>query len=216
MMLLLFGPPGVGKGTQADLLSKEYNLTKFSMGDILREEISINSPTGVRIKRFLDQGTLAPDDIVFDIVEDFLIANRNSHLLFDGFPRNLNQALNLEKTLAQLGLSINLALELYLPQEEIIKRTVNRRSCPSCNRLYNYITSPPKKENNCDFCGSELLKRNDDSEEIIKKRLEIYETETRPLIEYYKSLNVYKQLEATGSPEEVLEKVSPLVNAYIR
>jgi len=215
-MFLLFGPPGVGKGTQADLVSNKYKLIKFSMGDILRDEVSLDTSVGNKVKRYLDKGTLAPDDVVVEIVEDFLIDNQKSHLLFDGFPRNLNQALNLEKMVAQLGLSINLALELSLSSAEIVKRVVNRRYCLSCGRIYNYITNPPQNDGKCDACNLKLVKRDDDNEEIIAQRLAIYNDQAKPLIDYYKSLGVYRQIEASGSPQDVFEKISLVLNGYIK
>ena len=215
MMILLFGPPGVGKGTQADLLSKKYNLKKFSMGDILREEVSFNSLLGSRVEEHIRLGNLVPDDIVVEIVENFLIENRNGHILFDGFPRTMNQALILERSLARLGMSVDVALEMYLSEEDIIKRLRNRRHCPNCGRIYNYITDPPKKDGVCDNCGQRLIKRIDDDEDVIKKRLEVYEEETKPITDYYKSLSVYKQIDAAISREEVFKKISGIINGRI-
>ena len=169
MRILLFGPPGVGKGTQADLLSKKYHFIKFSMGDILREAISQKESSNKEIEKFLKRGELVPDDIVCDLVESFLIKNKNSNILFDGFPRTLNQAQILDKSLTRLGLSLALALEMHLAEDEIIKRLLNRRSCPKCGRIYNFITNPPSKNGVCDQCNVELIKRSDDDEQIIRK-----------------------------------------------
>jgi len=216
MIAILFGPPGVGKGTQAELLSQKYKFLKFSMGDVLREEISLNSPLGNKVEKYLKQGILAPDDIVFEVVEDFLLENQKENILFDGFPRNINQAVSLERTLAQMNLSVSIALELHISQEEIIKRLVNRRYCPRCSKIYNYITDPPKINGLCDICGIDLIKREDDDEGIIKKRLAIYHEQTKPIIEYYKSFSIYKQVDATGSQEEVSQKISQFINAYLK
>jgi len=213
MMLLLLGPPGVGKGTQADLLTQKYKMVRFSMGDILRDEVTMNTSIGNRVKRYLNQGTLAPDELVFEIVDDFLIENRDTNVLFDGFPRNINQAMSLEKALARLGLSINLALELALSRAEIVRRMTNRRYCTNCGRIYNILTNPPQKDNFCDQCRLPLSSRDDDKEEIINKRFETYEDQTRPLVDYYKTLSVYRQIEASGTPQEVFEKASSMINA---
>jgi adenylate kinase len=216
MMLVLFGPPGVGKGTQADLLTKNYNLIRFSMGDTLREEISLNTSVGSRVKRYLDQGILAPDDLIFEIVEDFLREHRSEGILFDGYPRNLNQAQSLEKSLAQLELSITAAIELSLHNDEIIKRMTSRRFCNNCGRIYNLITDPPAREGICDVCHGQLVKRSDDEVAIINRRFQIYEEQTKPLVDYYKTLSVYKRVEASGSPQDVNAKISSVINAGIK
>ncbi|MGB7054414.1 MAG: nucleoside monophosphate kinase, partial [bacterium] len=127
MRILIFGPPGVGKGTQAQLLAEKYNLLRISTGDLLREEVSLSSPTGRKVEQFLKKGHLVPDDIMFEIVDNILIENKDQDILFDGFPRNLNQARSLEKSLAQLGQKIDLAFQMHLDEDEIIKRLVNRR-----------------------------------------------------------------------------------------
>lgn len=215
MRILIFGPPGVGKGTQAQLLAEKYNLLRISTGDLLREEVALSSPTGRKVEQFLKKGHLVPDDIMFEIVDNILIENRDQDILFDGFPRNLNQARSLEKSLAQLGQTIDLAFQMHLDEDEIVKRLVNRRYCPRCGRIYNYITDPPAKDGVCDFDKQKLLKRDDDNEDIIRKRLKIYEAETRPLIGYYKSLNIYREVNAQGSQEDVLGKISSIVDDYL-
>jgi len=215
MRILLFGPPGVGKGTQAQMLAEKYDLLKISTGDLLREEISLSSPTGRKVERYLKKGHLVPDDIMFEIVDSMLIENRDRDILFDGFPRNLNQARSLEKSLAQLGQMIDIACEMCLDPDELVKRVVNRRYCPKCGRIYNYITNPPKSDGVCDFDKQKLTKRNDDTDEVIRKRLKIYEGETRPLIGYYRSLEIYHQVDAAGSQEEVLGRLSKIVDDHL-
>lgn len=215
MRILIFGPPGVGKGTQAQLLAEKYNLLRISTGDLLREEVSLSSPTGRKVEQFLRKGHLVPDDIMFEIIDNILIENKDQDILFDGFPRNLNQARSLEKSLAQLGQRIDLAFQMHLDEDEIVKRLVNRRYCPKCGRIYNYITNPPKNNDVCDLDKQKLSKRDDDTEAIIRKRLSIYEAETRPLIGYYKSLNIYREVNAQGSQEVVLDKISSIVDDYL-
>ncbi|OPX18374.1 adenylate kinase [candidate division WOR-3 bacterium 4484_100] len=214
MRIVLFGPPGVGKGTQAELLADRYHLIKFSMGDMLRQEVAVNSSVGRRAEPFLKAGHLVPDNIIFDMVNNFLIEYQNQDILFDGFPRNLNQARTLEQSLAQLSQKIDIALELYLPDQEIIKRLENRRYCPSCGRIYNCLTDPPKIKGVCDECGKKLIKREDDQESVIRRRLEVYEQETRPLTEYYKELNVYKKIDASVTKEQIFKKISEIINGY--
>jgi len=215
MRILLFGPPGVGKGTQAQLLAEKYNLLRISTGDLLREEVSLSSPTGRRVEQYLKKGHLVPDDIIFEIVDSMLIENKDQDILFDGFPRNLNQARDLEKSLAQLGQALDIAFQMLLDDSEIIERLVNRWHCPKCGRIYNYVTDPPAVHGICDIDKYKLSKRSDDTEDVIRKRLEIYEAETRPLIGYYKSLGIYREVNARGSQDEVLNRISSIVDDYL-
>jgi adenylate kinase len=215
-MVFLFGAPGVGKGTQAQLLVEKYNFKKFSMGDVLREEVALGSPIGKQVETYLKNGVLAPDNIVFEIVEDYVLENLNSPILFDGFPRNLIQALELEKLLARHNKKIGIAIELQLSDEEIIKRTLARSYCPKCGAVYNEITSPPRVPNVCDNCGTALVKRKDDNLEIIKNRLKIYEEMTRPLSEYYRALGVYVPVDASGSKEEILQRIIKVIDGIVK
>lgn len=215
MMMVLFGPPGAGKGTQADLLSQKYNFVKFSMGDILREEMALKSSMGTQLKKYVNRGMLAPDEIVLRLVENFLLKHQDSDILFDGFPRNVNQARNLHKIVNRFGLSLDIALEMHLSEKELMQRLVNRMYCPNCGRIYNAATNPPKVEGICDACGYTLEKRRDDDENIIKKRLEVYAEETRNLTHFYQSQNIYNRVNANQSQAEVLKKISKIVDAHI-
>jgi adenylate kinase len=215
MRIILFGPPGVGKGTQAQALAEKFNLVRLSTGDLLREEISLSSPIGRKVEQFLRKGHLVPDDIMLEIIDNILIENKDRDLLFDGFPRNLSQAHSLERSLAQMKQEISLAFEMHLDEDELVKRLMNRRYCPRCERIYNLITNPPKKDGVCDDDGVKLITREDDTVEVIKKRLNIYEDETRPLVNYYKALNVYKEIDAHGNQDEVLNRITEIVNAHL-
>ena len=215
MRILLFGPPGVGKGTQAQLLAEKYNLLRISTGDLLREEVSLSSPIGRRVEQYLRKGHLVPDDIMFEIMDNMLIEYRERNILFDGFPRNLNQAHSLERSLAQLDQTIDIAFEMHLDEDELVDRLINRWYCPKCNRIYNYKTNPPKNEGVCDFDKEKLARRSDDTEEVIRKRLKIYEEETRPLVNYYKSLGIYQKVNAQGGQEEVFARISNIVDDYL-
>ncbi|MEO0142070.1 MAG: adenylate kinase [candidate division WOR-3 bacterium] len=215
-MFLLFGPPGAGKGTQAELLMQKYNLKKFSMGDILREEVAAGSKIGKMVEGVLKKGTLVSDDIVFEIVEDFVLENSHKNILFDGFPRNLNQALGLERILAQHNLKLVLAIELYLPEEEIITRISGRNYCPVCGAIFNEATNPPVRSGICDKCGARLVKRPDDDPQVIKNRLLIYNEETRPLAEYYKAQGIYRQVSALGDKETVFKRLIQVIDGYFK
>src|SRR4030042_2831331 len=214
MILMLFGPPGVGKGTQANRLAQYYRCEKFSMGDILREEVAIQSESGKKAESHMIQGVLVPDTLIFEIVESFLIENKANGILFDGFPRNLNQAINLNTSLSRLNLRLNLALEMYLDEREISARLLNRRYCPVCNRLYNLVSNPPRKDEVCDQCKKTLIKREDDTETVIQKRMQVYQEETAPLTKYYKSLNCYQKVPAIGSEDDVFSNIVQVINAH--
>ena len=214
MMALLFGPPGVGKGTQADLLAKKNRFVKFSTGDMLREEVASKSELGGQITDFLDRGVLVPDDIISDLARQFIEKHSNDNILFDGFPRNLNQARSLTHSLSKINLSLDVAIEMYLDEYELIKRLKNRRYCPSCNKIYNFITKPPHKEQICDDCGTVLIRRKDDDEPVIRKRLDVYEKETQPLVDYYTSRSIYERVDASGSQETVYKKIFLIIDAH--
>ena len=214
MMVLLFGPPGAGKSTQADLLSRKYHFTKFSMGDILREEVASKTALGKRIKKYLNKGILVPDSLIFELVEKFLHEHRNTHILFEGFPRTISQARRLDECLKQLGSSVSLALEIYLDREEVFKRLMNRGYCPSCGAIYNFTTNPPKRDHLCDTCGQHLITRSDDSEDIIRKRLMVYADETQKIAQHYDSPHVYKRIDAKGARHEIFNKIVEIINAY--
>lgn len=215
MNIILFGPPGVGKGTQAQLLADQYGLATFSSGDLLRQEISLSSPTGRKVEQYLKRGHLVPDDMMYEIIDNFLIENRDRGILFDGYPRNLNQARSLETNVAQIGRTIDLAFEMHLDEAELIRRLVNRRYCPTCGRIYNCTTEPPCERDLCDEDHTRLVTRVDDTADVIHRRLEIYDTETRPMVDYYKSLGIYRRINAQGNRQEVLQQISDVVNDYL-
>ncbi len=215
MMALLFGPPGVGKGTQADLLAKNGRFTKFSTGDMLREEVASKSSLGYQITDFLDRGVLVPDNIISTLAQQFIENHTKENILLDGFPRNLNQAQTLTDDLKAMMLSLDVAIEMHLDEIELIKRLMNRRYCPKCNKIYNYVTNPPRKDQLCDICGTALVKRSDDDESVIRRRLDVYDKETRPLVDYYVSHSIYRRVDATGSQETVYRKISSILDAHI-
>lgn len=212
MILLLFGPPGVGKGTQADLIAQHYALTTCSTGNILREEIARNTELGTAVKQHLEQGVLVPDNHLFALIEHFLTAHKNGGLLFDGFPRNINQAMVFETLLNTVDLKLDLAIEMHLSENDIIDRLAHRRYCRRCGRTYNLMTNPPQEDELCDVCHIPLVQRNDDTEEVIRRRMKVYTEETHPLITHYTSQNKYHRVSAQGTKQEIFARITKIVN----
>lgn len=190
MRLVLLGPPGAGKGTQAEVLSKKYKLLHISTGELLRNSVKEGSDTGKKAKAFMDKGELVPDVIVIDLVLDRIKkSDAVKGFILDGFPRNQVQAESLNKALALSGMPIDYAIDFETSESTIIKRLTGRRVCRSCGRNYHIKNIPSKKEGICDSCGGELYERDDDKEETIKRRLEVYRKEADALVGYYKKIN---------------------------
>ena len=200
MKLILLGAPGAGKGTQAEILSKELNIPTISTGNILRAAMKNGTPVGLKAKEFVESGKLVPDEVIIGIVEERLAEPdcKNGYIL-DGMPRTIPQAEALEKC----GIDIDVALSIEIADEEIISRMSGRRTCRICSQTFHIISNPPKKEGVCDFCGGELTIRKDDAPETVKSRLEVYHRETEPLKAFYesrgklKSVNNQPTIEAT-------------------
>jgi adenylate kinase len=212
--ILLFGPPGVGKSTQADLIANNLRFKKFSMGDILRDEVASNSELGKKIKRYVESGELVPDDIVFELVKKFVCDNQKADILFEGYPRTVRQAEALDALLSQLGSSMDVVLEIYIGDDEVFRRLSNRGYCPNCSSIYNYDTHPPKDDSICDNCGQKLVTRSDDSEEVIRRRLRLYAEQTKKLADHYNIPDVYKRIRADGTKQEVFDKIAHIIHAY--
>ena len=196
MNIIMLGAQGTGKGTVAGLISEQTGLPQISTGDIFRKNISEKTPLGVEADKYISKGNLVPDDITVPMVEDTLTWDDAKHgVILDGFPRTIEQAEKLDKILAKKGEKIDLVINLVTPKEEIIDRMLTRRVCTNqdCKATYNIKLHPPVKEGICDKCGSPLKQRADDSDpEAIKRRLEIYEEKTSPLVEYYKEKGVLR------------------------
>jgi len=184
MKLVLLGAPGAGKGTQAQILSRELSIPTISTGGILRAAVKNGTPTGLAAKSYMDAGVLVPDEVIIGIIKDRLREPdcENGYIL-DGIPRTIPQA----EALEDAGVDIDVALEIYAPDERIIERMSGRRTCEHCGRVYHIKTNPPRKENVCDNCGGALIIRKDDEIGTLKNRLKVYHQETEPLIDFYRS-----------------------------
>jgi adenylate kinase len=198
MKIIFLGSPGVGKGTIADMLKDKYNLKKISTGDLLRENISNNTDLGIKAKEYIDKGELVSDEIVIGILEK-AIQDLDSFIL-DGFPRTINQAKALEKIT-----SIDRAVNFFAKDETIIDRLSGRRICLKCNAIYHIRNIPPKQDNVCDVCNTELTQREDDKEEAIKNRLEQYKQQTKPLEDFYKDKNLLVEVDTDKPLEEIFK-----------
>jgi len=190
MIIVLFGPPGSGKGTQAKLLAERYGVPHISTGDILRENVNNETKLGLKAKTYMDKGELVPDDLLIGLIKDRLSEpDCASGFLLDGYPRTLPQAEALSKILSELGKNLDLVLNIDVPDEELLKRLAGRRMC-ICGASYHILFNKPKQEGICDLCGSKLYQRDDDKEEAIMNRLVVYKNQTRPLIDHYTQAGV--------------------------
>ena len=206
MRLILLGPPGVGKGTVAKKLQEEFKLPVISTGVILREEISKKTKLGQKVKEIMGRGDLVPDNIILEIIKERIKRKDcESGYIFDGFPRNVEQAKSLEKVNKELNEHINCVFYFELPFNQIIDRLTSRRVCKRCGTNYNLSFNPPKKDNVCDLCGGELYQREDDKEETIKNRLQVFTKQTLPLKKYYQEKKLLAIVNANTSREAFLE-----------
>jgi len=206
MRLILLGPPGVGKGTVAKKLQEEFKLPVISTGVILREEISKKTKLGQKVKEIMGRGDLVPDNIILEIIKERIKRKDcEGGYIFDGFPRNVEQAKSLEKINKELNEYINYVFYFELPFNRIIDRLTSRRVCKKCGTNYNLSFNPPKKDNVCDLCGGELYQREDDKEETIKNRLQVFMKQTLPLKKYYQEKKLLAIVNANTSREAFLE-----------
>lgn len=208
MKLILLGPPGVGKGTQAQQLAREFGIPQISTGDILRGAINQETELGKLAQSFVMRGELVPDEVILDLIQDQLFgANAPRGYILDGFPRTIAQAEGLQKLYEKHDGNIDRVVLLKAGEDLIIRRLSARRTCRNCQAVYNLITKPPQVAGICDRCGGELFQREDDKPAIIKNRLRVYRRTTAPLIKFYRTRGVLLTIDAAGSTEEVLHKV---------
>ena len=208
MRLVLLGAPGAGKGTQAKMLIDKFSVPQISTGDILRKAVADGTPLGKEAKVIMDQGGLVPDKIVLGLVEERTKQpDCKAGFILDGFPRNTAQAEALDTMLGTMDMPLSTALAIDVDQGELLKRLTGRRTCKRCQQMYNIYFTPPKNDSACDKCGGELFQRDDDKEETIKKRLEVYNQQTAPLIDYYSKKSIMKSIQGTGSVDDIFIKV---------
>ena len=208
MKIIMLGAPGAGKGTQAKLIAEKYGVPHISTGDIFRANIKNGTELGKEAKEYMDKGLLVPDELTVRLLLDRVAQDdcKNGYVL-DGFPRTIPQAEVLDKELTKLGDSVDFAVDVDVPDENIIRRMSGRRACLNCGATYHIVTIPPKKEGICDVCGSELVLRDDDQPETVKNRLKVYHEQTQPLIEYYTGKGVLRTVDGTLPMEEVFDAI---------
>jgi adenylate kinase len=215
MRLVLVGPPGAGKGTQAEFIASTLSVPKISTGDIFRANVSQGTPLGLEAKRFMDAGGLVPDEVTINMVRDRLAENDAADgFLLDGFPRTVPQAVALDKLLADVGTALDLVLELIVEADEVIRRLSGRRNCHGCNKVWHMEFDPPIRPPHCDRCGDELYQRDDDKPETITERLRVYERDTSPLIDYYGAQGKLVGIDATGPVEDVTARAIDALRSY--
>ena len=214
MKIVMLGGPGAGKGTQAKIIAEKYNIPHISTGDIFRANIKEGTELGMKAKTFMDQGALVPDELVVDLVADRLTwEDAKDGFVLDGFPRTIPQAEALTNALKEMGTALDYAIDIEVPDQNIIDRMGGRRACVSCGATYHIVNIPPKTEGKCDKCGSDLILRDDDKPETVKKRLDVYHEQTQPLIEYYKDLGLLKEVDGTVQMNEVFEAIAAILGA---
>jgi adenylate kinase len=205
--LVLVGPPGAGKGTQAQFVAAHFAIPKISTGDIFRANVSQGTPLGQQAKRFMDAGDLVPDQVTIAMVGDRLAEeDATEGFLLDGFPRNVPQAETLDAMLAELGTKLDVVLELVVDDEEVIRRLSGRRTCRNCGHIWHVDFEPPTKEGICDDCGGELFQRDDDLPATIRHRLDVYAEQTAPLVAFYADRGILIGIDATGLVEDITDR----------
>ncbi len=208
MKIIMLGAPGAGKGTQAKMLADKYHIPHISTGDIFRANIKNGTELGNKAKVFMDKGMLVPDELTCDLVVDRIKQEdcKDGYIL-DGFPRTIPQAECLDQALETLGDKIDYAVDVEVPDENIVRRMSGRRACASCGATYHIVYNAPEKEGVCDRCGAELILRDDDKPETVQKRLTVYHEQTQPLIDYYKNKGVLAQVDGTKDMQEVFQSI---------
>ena len=213
MKIIMLGAPGAGKGTQAQMIADKFNIPHISTGDIFRANIKNGTELGKKAKEFMDKGQLVPDELTVQLLLDRVAKDdcKNGYVL-DGFPRTIPQADVLDSELTKLGDKVDFAINVDVPDENIVRRMSGRRACLKCGATYHIEHIPPKKEGICDKCGSELVQREDDKPETVQNRLSVYHEQTQPLIDYYDKKNILKTVDGTKDMQEVFSNIVGILN----
>lgn len=207
MRFVLVGPPGAGKGTQAQFLAAHFNVPHISTGDIFRSNLKGGTALGLEAKKYMDKGELVPDSVTNDMVRDRLTQNDAANgFLLDGYPRNVAQAEVLRAALSNLNLKLDAALELNVDNDEVITRLSGRRTCSNCGKVWHIVYEKPAREGVCDSCNGELIQREDDKAEVISRRLEVYKEQTAPIISFYRNEGLLITVAAVGSVQEITDR----------
>lgn len=212
MNIILLGPPGAGKGTQAKRMIERYGIPQISTGDMLRAALKAGTPLGLEAKKYMDKGALVPDEVVVGLVKERIQQDdcRKGYML-DGFPRNVSQAETLDGMLKELGQKIDHVVCIDVPDQELIQRLTGRRTCRECGAGYHVMFDPPKKDGVCDKCGGQLYQRDDDNEATVTSRLKVYGDQTKPLIEYYEKQGKLRKINGLGSIDEIFERIKAVL-----
>lgn len=213
MKIIMLGAPGAGKGTQAQMIADKYNIPHISTGDIFRANIKNGTELGKKAKEYMDQGQLVPDELTVQLLLDRVKNDdcKEGYVL-DGFPRTIPQANVLDEELSKLGDHVDFSINVDVPDENIIHRMSGRRACLKCGATYHVDYIPPKKDGICDTCGSDLVQRDDDKPETVKKRLEVYHDQTQPLIDYYDKKNILRTVDGTKDMKEVFSDIVAILD----
>lgn len=215
MNIILMGPPGAGKGTQADLIKANYPILHISTGDMFREAVSNATAMGLEAKKYMDAGQLVPDEVTIGVVEERLSKpDCADGFMLDGFPRTIPQAEALDEVLAKMGRKVEAALDISVPNEVLMERMTGRVSCSNCKTVYNTKFSPPAQAGICDKCGGELVQRSDDKEETVKNRLKVYLDQSEPLLGYYEKKEVLYRIDGNRSTQDVFKDVQQVLEKF--
>ena len=213
MSLIIFGPPGSGKGTQSEHIAKKFAMKHISTGDALRNALREKTPVGLKAKAVMESGELVSDDIVTDLLREIIrpLRPKTDRFLFDGYPRTVEQVNRLDGLIEEFDLPKPLVINLEVPEDLIMRRLTGRRVCENCGATYNVYFDPPEKEGICDRCGGPLTKRSDDEPETVRERLRVYNAQSSPVLDIYRQRGRFHSIDATGSAEEVFNEVSRII-----